>query len=158
LFLEKEPARTYDLILGDAFNDYSVPYHLTTREFNQRVRAWLAPDGLYLVNLIDGLRHDFLRAFIYTLRQTFRYVYVVPAHSSWRQSPRMTFVLVATDAPLDLTADQLLSTDDSSLKNLLDDEQVNALLSEGRTVMLTDQYAPVEQMLAPVFRDEAVAK
>ena len=24
--------------MGDAFNDYSVPYHLTTQEFNERVQ------------------------------------------------------------------------------------------------------------------------
>ena len=53
---------SYDLIMGDAFNDYSVPYHLTTQEFNERVHAWLAPDGLYMVNMIDGRAAKFLRA------------------------------------------------------------------------------------------------
>ena len=69
MFLAREPARSYDLILGDAFNDFSVPYHLTTREFNDRVRAWLADDGYYVVNIIDGPRGRFLRAYAHTLRQ-----------------------------------------------------------------------------------------
>ncbi|MDP3046810.1 MAG: fused MFS/spermidine synthase, partial [Chloroflexota bacterium] len=43
------PSAQYDLILGDAFNDLSVPYHLTTREFSERVRRFLKPDGLYLI-------------------------------------------------------------------------------------------------------------
>lgn len=44
----------YDFIYGDAFNDFSVPWHLTTREFNQKVRALLKPDaGVYLMNIID---------------------------------------------------------------------------------------------------------
>jgi hypothetical protein len=38
-------------------------------------------------------------------------------------------------------------------RRLLSEEEVEALLAEGRVVMLTDQYAPVEQMLAPVFLD-----
>ena len=95
VFLERVPDRQYRLIMGDAFNDYSVPYHLTTREFNERIKAWLADDGLYMVNLIDGPRRDFLRAYVNTLRQTFEHVYVVPAISSWRESPRVTFVILA---------------------------------------------------------------
>ncbi|HEY2251498.1 MAG TPA: hypothetical protein VGH74_10580, partial [Planctomycetaceae bacterium] len=36
------------------FNDLSVPWHLTTLEFSQRVRDLLTPgDGVYLVNIID---------------------------------------------------------------------------------------------------------
>lgn len=49
-----EPPRTYDFIYGDAFNDLSVPWHLTTREFTTRIRDLLTPrEGVYLVNLID---------------------------------------------------------------------------------------------------------
>ena len=44
----------YDFIYGDAFNDFSVPWHLTTREFNEKVRELLKPDaGVYLMNIID---------------------------------------------------------------------------------------------------------
>ena len=44
----------YDFIYGDAFNDLSVPWHLTTREFNQKVKALLEPKrGVYLINVID---------------------------------------------------------------------------------------------------------
>ena len=35
---------------------------------------------------------------------------------------------------------------------LLDDQELDALLSSGALVTLTDRYAPVDQMLAPVFR------
>jgi spermidine synthase len=157
LYLEQEPAERYDLIMGDAFNDYSVPYHLTTREFDERVRAWLADDGLYLVNIIDGPQGDFLRAYLHTLGQTFDYVLLVPTSESWREAPRTTFVLIASAAPLDIP---LLRRQDggdgySLLANrLLDQDQVD-LLAEGKLVTLTDRYAPVDQMLAPVFRHEA---
>ncbi len=44
----------YDFIYGDAFNDYSVPWHLTTREFSEKVKDLLTPgEGVYLVNIID---------------------------------------------------------------------------------------------------------
>lgn len=152
LFLQQEPAQLYSLIIGDAFNDFSVPYHLTTDEFNQRVRAWLADDGLYLVNVIDGPRGDFLRAYTHTLRHSFSHVYLAPTIDVWRESPRSTFVLIASDTPLDQEA---LKVGDSLLaRQMLSQEAVDALLAEGRVVMLTDRYAPVDQMLAPVFREE----
>ncbi len=45
--------KKYDLIFGDAFNDFSVPWHLTTREFNDRINALLSDDGVYMINIID---------------------------------------------------------------------------------------------------------
>ncbi len=39
-------------------------------------------------------------------------------------------------------------------RHLLGEGEVEELLAAGRTVMLTDRYAPVDQMLAPVFRGE----
>lgn len=157
LFLEREPTGGYDLIMGDAFNDFSVPYHLTTKEFNDRVRAWLDDDGLYLVNIIDGPRADFLRAYAHTLRQTFQHVYVAPTSDSWRQVSRSTFVLIASHTPLDLNALRTIDAGDGTpllAQQVLSQDEVDALLAGGRVVMLTDRYAPVDQMLAPVFRQE----
>jgi len=66
-------------------------------------------------------------------------------------------VLIATDTPLDLNALKTIDTGNRVplfAQRVLDEGAVQALLSEGRVVMLTDQYAPVDQMLAPVFRGE----
>jgi hypothetical protein len=35
---------------------------------------------------------------------------------------------------------------------MLDDGKIDELLASGSVVALTDRYAPVDQMLAPVFR------
>ena len=52
--LPGDQAVTYDFVYGDAFNDLSVPWHLTTREFSEQVRELLTPgEGVYLVNIID---------------------------------------------------------------------------------------------------------
>jgi hypothetical protein len=51
---EAQPPVTYDFVYGDAFNDLSVPWHLTTREFSLRIKDLLTPRrGVYLVNIID---------------------------------------------------------------------------------------------------------
>jgi spermidine synthase len=156
MFLQREPITRYDLIFGDAFNDYSVPYHLTTKEFNDRVHAWLANDGLYVVNIIDGPWGYFMRAYTHTLRQTFRHVYLAMDVESWRRSTRSTLVLVATDVPLDLDAFQSIDAGDGDprlARLLLTENEIDGLLTEGPTLMLTDRYAPVDQMLIPVFLD-----
>jgi spermidine synthase len=158
LFLERAPDHLYDLILGDAFNDFSVPYHLTTREFNDRVRAWLTDDGMYLVNIIDGPRGDFLRAYLHTLRQSFEHVYVAPTATTWRQAPRSTFVVIGTGKSIDRVtlhvAGQRVGTA-YLVDRMLSEGDIDALLAEKPPILLTDQYAPVDQMLAPLFRDQA---
>ncbi len=159
LFLERRPDRQYSLIMGDAFNDYSVPYHLTTREFNERVSAWLADDGIYMVNLIDGPRRDFLAAYVNTLQQTFDHVEVVPAIRGWQDSPRVTFVILASRAPINM--ERFKNIDAGDGETLLADlalpaSTVRSILASGRATVLTDQYAPVDQMLAPVARGEVV--
>jgi spermidine synthase len=148
VFLEQPASETYDIIFGDAFNDFSVPYHLTTSGFNERVRAWLAADGLYVVNVIDGALRRFLPAYVRTLRQTFENVYIVPSAEGWRTVARDTFVIVATDVPLDLSR---FEEGSRFLSGVLSNVEASALLAEGRQILLTDRYAPVEQMLAPVY-------
>lgn len=157
MFLEREPdnGEKYTMIVGDAFNDFSVPYHLTTKGFNERVQAWLEEDGVYIVNVIDGGYARFLRAYVHTLRQTFEHVVLVPRSDLWRHASRDTFVVIASDTPLDLAA-----LDDDALlpQKHLSDAELDELLSEGEVVMLTDRYAPVEQMLAPVFLEKTAGE
>ncbi|RUL83375.1 fused MFS/spermidine synthase [Tautonia sociabilis] len=58
-FVERsQGAEPYDLIFGDAFNDFSVPWHLTTREFNDRIAGLLDEHGAYMINIIDVYRDD----------------------------------------------------------------------------------------------------
>jgi spermidine synthase len=138
-------------VFGDAFNDFSVPYHLTTREFNDRVHAWMAPDGLYVINMIDGPSGELFRSYVHTLRQTWQHVYVVMNVDAWRRATRYTIVIIATDEPLDSAS--LAPYSEELAGQILDDDTVDALLVEGRTMTLTDRYAPVDQMLLPVFFD-----
>jgi spermidine synthase len=153
LYLEREPTTRYHVIIGDAFNDFSVPYHLTTRGFNDRVHAWLDPQGIYVVNVIDGSYGRFIRAYVHTLQQTFDHVYVAPSTSAWRRASRTTWVVVGSRAPLDQDA---FGPDSLWHQQRLSASEVDELLAEGDPVLLTDRYAPVEQMLAPVFLNKTV--
>ncbi|GAB4516557.1 MAG: hypothetical protein Kow0047_28470 [Anaerolineae bacterium] len=152
--LEAPPDLTYDLIIGDAFNDYSVPYHLTTLEFDELVLAHLGTDGIYMVNLIDGRHLQFISAYVRTLQRVFPHVYVIPVGLSWRDAVRSTFVVIGSRTPVDLERLQALDGGDGAYHVrswLLSPEAVRELSQAGSAVELTDDYVPVDHLLAPVF-------
>jgi tetratricopeptide (TPR) repeat protein/MFS family permease len=146
----------YDFVYGDAFNDYSVPYQLTTKEFNDKIAQILTDDGVYMINLIDiydsGL---FLGAVVKTLQQTFPYVYVAAEDRS-RPARRDTFVVIAAMRKINL--ENLGSEKPVAGSNLwiLNDSEIETLKGKGRGIVLTDDYVPVENMLAPVVRQSAL--
>src|SRR3990172_5866763 len=43
--------KRYDFIYEDALNHYSVPFQLTTREFNEKIARTLTDDGIYMIEL-----------------------------------------------------------------------------------------------------------
>jgi MFS family permease len=127
-------------VFGDAFNDYEVPYHLTTREFNELVSRHLRPDGVYLLNVVDGVHHDFLRSELRTLRLTFPYVSLVRPDGGWPPpAARNTFVIVVANEP------------PRAALPVVSSASLEGFLADGHSVVLTDDHAPVEQLLAPVF-------
>ena len=48
-----EPPIAYDFIYADAFNDFSIPWHLTTLEFLQKTHDLLSDRGVFQANIID---------------------------------------------------------------------------------------------------------
>lgn len=53
LVLRRQPDRSADVVIGDAFVGDETPRHLSTVEFAAEVARALRPDGVYVVNLID---------------------------------------------------------------------------------------------------------
>jgi predicted membrane-bound spermidine synthase len=148
----------YDLVVGDAFNDFSVPYHLTTLEFNQMVKAHLNPDGIYMVNLIDGRLSLFLRAYVSTLQKSFAHVYVA---STVSDNPtviiRQTYVIVATDRELTLSSETSTIGGPSALPmNFWTRDHLAEILQQEPASILRDDYVPVDNLLAPVFADSSL--
>lgn len=140
----------YDFIYEDAINDYYVPYQLVTHEFNEMIAQTLKPDGVYLVNMIEvydsGL---FLGSMIQTLQKTFPYVYVLTEYAP--HSIRNTFVMAASFQEIDLRSiiGQYVRGADIWY---LDEQEMDGLRQRAHFGVITDDYAPVENMLAPVVR------
>ena len=148
-----EDIPAFDFVYGDSINDYSVPYHLTTKEFTEEIRELLADDGMYLLNLIDmqdvGL---FLGSIIATCEQTFPYIYVFSC--SQNTNVRDTFIVVCSKKPRDVTAIQgRLKADFPYHGRLLTSNEMQDLSSRG--VVLTDEYAPVENQLAAMLKRDS---
>jgi hypothetical protein len=98
--LRGEPARSADLVVGDAFGGRAVPWHLTTREFVAAVRRVLRPGGLYAINLIDHGPLGLARAEAATLLEAFADVALV-ARPAADGTPRGgNLVLLASDGAL----------------------------------------------------------
>lgn len=143
-------AATFDAIFGDSINDYAVPYHLTTVELTQDIYDLLEDDGMYLLNLIDLFDSGkFLAAVLHTCRQVFPHVYVFTTGRPF--SVRDTFIVISSKRPLDLVyvAKTIeLSRDFSG--GLLKQSMLDDLIDRNGELLLTDNYAPVENLLAPV--------
>jgi spermidine synthase len=137
---DRPKGERYDLVLGDAFGDIAIPYHLVTREFNDLVASRLKFGGIYLVNVVDGAHYDFLRSYIHTLRLTFPYVDLVAVPGESGGGAQATFVVVASKQPLPRTQTTIPS------------EQLDAFVALRDVTTLTDDHVPVDQLLAPVFR------
>ncbi|MAG37701.1 MAG: hypothetical protein CL878_15810 [Dehalococcoidia bacterium] len=162
--VQRLQAGRYDLIFGDAFNDVSVPYHLTTREFGQQLRHLLTADGIYLANVIDRVyTGHFLRSYLRTMQSLFPHVYLLGRHDAietlagWAQGTRVptfpsdrdTFVVAASRRPIDFTQFRSHRTGSSVITT----HATNATdqlrwQTGGPRVLLTDDYTPVEMLLA----------
>ncbi|GGX07462.1 fused MFS/spermidine synthase [Streptomyces lomondensis] len=141
-----------DLVVGDAFGGVSVPWHLTTVEAMTDVRRVLDEDGLYVANLIDHGGMAFARAEVATLSETFEHVALVGEPADIGLDPTATpqggnLVAIGSDRPVDVRATQeALDARQTGWKITSGDDLTTWI---GDAQLLTDDYAPVDQLLEP---------
>jgi spermidine synthase len=142
-----EPAGRRDLVIGDAFGGVAVPWHLTTRELVADVRRVLTADGLYAVNVIDRPPLAFVRAEVATIAAVFDHVALVARPDALAKEAGGNFVVLASDRPIDADALRTaLAARDGALR-LVTGPEVAAFAGDAR--ILTDDFAPVDQLLTP---------
>ena len=141
-----------DVVVGDAFGSRAVPFHLATAEFLADVDRVVRPDGIYVANIIDGSREDFLRAETATIASVFTHVALIrgPGIVEGRNG---NSVAIASQSPLNLeslserlAADQDPSTPSDVVGELLAGSDLETYL--GQAGVLTDDFAPVDQLIA----------
>jgi spermidine synthase len=138
--------RQYSLIAVDAYRPPYIPWHLTTREFFESVRAHLAEGGVAVINvgrapddrrLVDGMAA--------TMKAVFPSVYVMDVPNTFNT---IIYATVQPTALENLYANLVhLSQQEDTHPLLLEAMQLAALnmqpVPEGGTVF-TDDLAPIE--------------
>jgi predicted membrane-bound spermidine synthase len=150
VLLSRQSGHRYDVIVGDAFHDIAIPYHLITLEFAELVRQHLKPDGIYTINVVDTFPGgQLVRAMVKTLQQAF------PSVQVWldrlpEENARVTYVISAAleqPGPAMITASRGLP---GRWFNITE-----PLLQTGTPLaqlpLLTDDHAPVERLMADLF-------
>jgi spermidine synthase len=147
LGLFEAPAASRDAVVGDAFGQLSVPWHLTTREVAQQVRRVLRPGGLYMLNVIDRPPLAFARAEVATIAQVFGSVAVVatPDALAGRGGGNLVVLASAGELPVDGIRAALARRAPA----LAVASGPAALAFAGDASPLTDDHAPVDQLLTP---------
>jgi spermidine synthase len=132
--------------VGDAFTDIAVPAHLVTREFFALVRDRLAPDGVFVMNVIDFEdRLHALASLTATLESVFPVVEIWTRAEQPTPGSRMVFVLVAADTP-SLEASVLTPAPALSRFGALSEDFMQGLRARN-SVILTDDYAPIDRLV-----------
>jgi spermidine synthase len=148
---EKE---AYDVVVQDAVNDLSVPYHLLTLEYDRMVKQVMRPDGVYLLSIIDDVpRGGLLRSAIRTMREVFPHVAVL--HDVSTGGKGQSIYMVAGSAQPFVVEKVRAAARAAGVEEprtaALSQEAIEQYLAYGPAVLLTDEFAPVDNLLAQLF-------
>lgn len=108
--LERLPAGMHgamDAVVVDIFAGSQTPAHVSSTEFYELLRPFLAPDGVVVINAADGSGQHFVRGQVATLRTLFGSVAAIAEPQVLKGRRFGNVVLVAAGAPGAATADGL---------------------------------------------------
>jgi len=149
----------YDFIVGDAFNDLSIPYHLTTKEFALQMARLLKPDGILMANVIDSYeKGQFMPSYICTLEEVFGKgnVHLVSPRPDDENKGILTRVIVASKKGVnmgDFVAFMKRQGGEDVMSHVMSQEHLQQYLATRPSIVLTDDYVPVDNLIAPIFEE-----
>jgi spermidine synthase len=154
-FLQESKER-YDLIVLDAYSRSYVPFHLMTTEFFQLVSAHLTTNGTVISNLISGVAADndqLLTAEVNTMHTVFSNVYTFAVEGMADSDPQ-NVEIVATSSAQHLTENDFeqlaLSSQTVKIQQMSGYVKNYFLVPQNNSPLLTDDYAPVENLISPI--------
>ncbi|HYC83182.1 MAG TPA: fused MFS/spermidine synthase [Candidatus Paceibacterota bacterium] len=150
-FLADSPGG-YDLIFSDVYHSlYSVPSHFTTQEFYRLAESRLAPEGVFMANIIGDMSDDSLSLALSSMR-TFRTVfpnsYFFAVESPEQEDAQnIIFVGYKSDRVVDFSNHAVPFVRGLSAR-LIDPDRFDY----GKQIVLTDDFAPTDRMVAAMLR------
>ena len=165
-YVKAAPAATYDLVIQDAVNDFSVPYHLMTAEYNTLIQRLLQPEGVYLLTVIDAMESGrFLASAVRTVQSSFGETHLLAPPETHKIRDRSVYVIGGRlPANTNAATSQSLTSDastawwkDRSYAHIFPDQEVSALLARrgDSSPLLTDDYAPVDTLMTSHFLERS---
>ncbi len=150
--------RQYDVIMVDAYQDITIPFQMSSKEFFEMVHAHLAPGGVMVVNMnmrsgSEGSINEYLTDTICT---------VFPAVATVDVAGGTNRELFASDDPAmeETLREGIARLSDRDLAALLTYAADSLVTCEGGGHVLTDDRAPVELLgmraIDEIIRDEMV--
>jgi len=129
----------------DAFlSTFTPPFQLATLEAVRLYEEALEEDGILLLNMvssIDGDTGKFFRAQVATFKRVFPQVHVLPVSDPKRPELWQSLILVASKSQTPLS----FSSEDPEFQRYLNHVWTGEIGAD--MPILTDDYAPVEQLL-----------
>lgn len=139
------PSNHADVVVGDAYSGASVPWHLTTVEFTNQIERVLAPGGIYVMNVIDYDDLDFIRSEAATLKRVFPEVALFAPRDYIAGRAGGNFILAASHEPIDIEEIEATIRERGGIELGIEDSDLADFI--GDADVLTDDFAPVDQML-----------
>ena len=149
----------YDIVFTDAYNDLSIPYHLTTREFMQQIKDIMNPGGILMSNIIDNFQKGaFLPSYMKTLREVFgqKNVYLMSVSPDFKNTKISTFIVVAGNGGLDIRdfSDHIKNRlNGTATSAVVPEDLMEEFLNKRYSITIKDDYAPIDNLIAPVFEE-----
>ncbi len=149
--------RQFSVIGIDAYRPPYIPWHLTTVEFFEEVKALLKDDGVVAINV--G-RTDTDRRLVDALSSTLLQVY--PSVHALDVPQSFNTILVATRQSternnLRANLEYRVDTVDARLYNVLDDAAAALVPLADSAIIFTDDLAPVERLVDSIVLDFLLA-
>ena len=148
-----EADESADVVVGDAYNSHTIPWHLATTEWLDEVHRVLKPDGVYVQNILDFRPLELAKAEAATALASFANVRMI---SFREQGSKELFgastVLVASNRPLGaLTSLKrgITGTYETTELEQYEYDQPEVESFVGSSEPLRDDFAPADQLLTP---------
>lgn len=152
-----DTTKPYDVIFGDAYHSlYSVPTHLTTKEFFETVYDKLNDNGIFIMNIIGSLDPQppsVVLSELRTLQSVFPNVYLFAVDSPNILDVQNLVVVAHKNEQKMVFDEQLLQTNQHAIIQNLAKQQVRLEpLNLENYPLVTDDFAPVEYWTAQLLR------
>jgi spermidine synthase len=139
LTMRREPSRSADLVVGDAFSGLTIPWQLMTIEWLREVRRVLKPGGLYALNIVDLRPLALLRAEAASLQRVFKNLRLVTPPGEDGRPAGDNAILFASNGPLPPQRGRPIAD-----ATVFDAKAIARLVADAEP--LRDDYAPVDQL------------